>query len=74
MARMARGIPLPRGQAARHATKEILRWLVADYGLDPVGARILLGQVDEYDVANFYNPAYSVVCKVPKQYLRQKEE
>ena len=61
-------------QAARQATTEMLRWLEGEYGFDPVGARIFLGQVDEYDVANFYNPAYSVACKVPKQYLPLKEE
>ncbi len=45
------------------------RWLVEGFGFDPIGARILLGQVVEYEIGNFYNPAYTVVCKVPKRYL-----
>jgi amidase len=59
----------PLDQATRHATTEMTRWLIEGYGFDPVGARILLGQVVEYEIGNFYNPAYTVVCKVPKRYL-----
>ena len=28
-------------------------------------AGILLGQVVRYEIANVYNPAYSVVCRLP---------
>ncbi len=59
----------PLDQALQHATTEMARWLVAEHGLDPKGAQVLMGQVVEYDIANVYNPAYSVVCKMAKQWL-----
>jgi acetamidase/formamidase len=59
----------PLDQALQHATTEMQRWLQQDYDLDPVGACILLGQCVEYDIANVFDPAYTVVCKLPKRYL-----
>jgi acetamidase/formamidase len=59
----------PLDQATQHATTEMLRWLQSDYGLDPVGAHILMGQCVEYDLGNIFDPAYTMVCKVPKRVL-----
>jgi amidase len=59
----------PLDQCVQHATTEMLRWLQEDYGLDPVGAGLLLGQVVEYDLGNIFDPAYTMVCKVPKRWL-----
>ena len=59
----------PLDQCVQHATTEMLRWLQADYGLDAVGANILLGQCVEYDLGNIYDPAYTMVCKLHKRYL-----
>jgi acetamidase/formamidase len=59
----------PLDQAVQHATTEMLRWLTSDYGLDPIGASTLLGQCVRYDLGNIYDPAYTMVCKVAKQYL-----
>jgi amidase len=56
----------PLDQAMQHATSEMLRWLQAEYGLSAVAAGTLLGQVVVYDVGNFYDPAYTMVCKVPR--------
>jgi amidase len=64
---MGNGRPLD--QALQHATTEMLRWLQEDRGLDALGAQILLGQCVEYDVGNVYDPAYTMVCKVPKRVL-----
>ena len=61
----------PLDQALQHATTEMVRWLQDDYGLDPVGAHTLLGQCVEYDVGNVYDPAYTMVCKIPKPILEQ---
>jgi len=61
----------PLDQALQHATTEMARWLQDGYGLDPVGAHTLLGQCVEYDVGNVYDPAYTMVCKVPKTVLEQ---
>jgi len=66
---LAVGNARPLDKATRHATTEMTRWLVEGFGFDPIGARILLGQVVEDEIGNFYNPAYTVVCKVPKRYL-----
>jgi hypothetical protein len=49
----------------------MMRWLQEDYGLDPYGASILLGQCVKYDVGNVYDPAYTMVCKVPKRILER---
>jgi amidase len=59
----------PLDQAVQHATTEMLRWLQEDYGLDAPGASILLGQCAEYDMGNIFDPAYTMVCKVPKRLL-----
>ena len=42
---------------------------MADYGLDAVAASHVMGQCVRYDVANVFNPAYSVVCRVARDAL-----
>jgi acetamidase/formamidase len=59
----------PLDQALQHATTEMIRWLSEDYGFDTASACSLIGQCVEYDVGNVYNPAYTMVCKVPKRVL-----
>ncbi|WP_241735018.1 hypothetical protein [Paenibacillus alvei] len=59
----------PLDQALQHATTEMLAMLTKDYGLTASEASLLLGQSVEYEVANIFNPAYGVVCKVPKAVL-----
>ncbi|TCZ80732.1 acetamidase [Paenibacillus albiflavus] len=59
----------PLDQALQHATTEMLSLLTKDFGLTASEASLLLGQAVEYEVANVFNPAYSVVCKVPKAVL-----
>jgi len=59
----------PLDQALQHATTEMVRWLGTRYGLDVRAASALLGQCVEYDVANVYDPAYTMVCKVPRRVL-----
>jgi acetamidase/formamidase len=61
----------PLDQAAQHATTEMFRWLQEDYGLDPTGASLLMGQCVEYELGNMYDPAYTFVCKIAKRYLDQ---
>ncbi len=60
----------PLDQATQHATTEMLRWLQDDYGLDAVSASILFGQCVEYNLGNMFDPAYTMVCKIPKRYLK----
>ena len=59
----------PLDQAAQHATSEMLRWLQHDYGLDERGAHFLLGTRIQYDVGNFFDPAYTMVCKLARDAL-----
>lgn len=63
----------PLDQALQHATTEMVRWLQSGYGLDVRAASALLGQCVEYDVANVYDPAYTMICKVPKAILAMIE-
>ncbi|HEU0113219.1 MAG TPA: acetamidase/formamidase family protein [Thermomicrobiales bacterium] len=59
----------PLDQALQHATTEMLHRLGEEYGLDPAAASHLLGQAVRYEIANVFNPAYSVVCRVPADVL-----
>ncbi len=59
----------PLDQALQHATTEMLDWLVQDYGLDPIAASHLMAMAVRYEVANVFNPAYSVVCRIPRSAL-----
>ncbi len=59
----------PLDQALQHATTEMLRWLAADYAMDATAASHLLGQAVRYEIGNVYDPAYTVVCKMAKQWL-----
>ncbi|MBL8789363.1 MAG: acetamidase/formamidase family protein [Rhizobiales bacterium] len=59
----------PLEQALQHATSEMLDWLRQDFGLDDAAASHLLGMHVRYDVANVFNPAYSVACRLDKQVL-----
>ena len=59
----------PLDQALQHATTEMLDWLMQDYGLDEVAASHVMGQAVRYDIANVFNPAYSVVCRIGREWL-----
>ncbi|MFC5447508.1 acetamidase/formamidase family protein [Paenibacillus aestuarii] len=59
----------PLEQALQHATTEMFRLLQEDIGLSSVEASLLLGQAVEYEIANMFNPAYTVVCKLSKSFL-----
>ncbi len=62
----------PLDQAVQHATSEMLRWLGEEYGLDATAASLLMGQTVEYDLGNIFDPAYTMVCKMPKRWLHRK--
>ena len=59
----------PLDQCLQHATTEMLRWLEQDYGLDALSANLLLSQCVRYDLGNMFDPAYTMVCKLPKKIL-----
>ena len=68
---MTAGNARPLDQATQHATTEMLRWLQQDFGLDALGANLLLAQCVRYELGNIYDPAYTMVCKVHKQWLNR---
>ena len=57
----------PLDQALQHATSEMMNWLATDFGLDAIAASHVLGQCARYDIANVYNPAFSVACRLPRR-------
>ncbi len=66
---MAVGNARPLEQAAQHATTELMRMLADDHDLSYRASSALLGQCIEYDVGNVYDPAYTVVAKVAREWL-----
>jgi acetamidase/formamidase len=67
---MALGSARPLLEAFQHATTELQRWLMADYGLTERGAQTLLGQAAEYEIANVVDPNFTVVAKIRKEFIR----
>jgi len=59
----------PLLEAFQHATTELQRWLVADYGMTERGAQIFMGQATEYEIANVVDPNFTVVAKIRKAML-----
>ncbi len=66
---MVLGSERPLLQALQHATTELQRWLVADYGLSERAAATLMGQAMEYEIANVVDPHFTVVAKMRKSIL-----
>ncbi|GEM83301.1 acetamidase/formamidase family protein [Meiothermus hypogaeus] len=61
----------PLDQCVQHATSEMLRWLTSQYRLDTQSASQLLGQCVRYDLGNIFDPAYTMICKMPKKVLER---
>jgi amidase len=66
---LAVGNARPFDQALQHATTELMRLLLGDYGLSYRASSALLGQCIRYEVGNVFDPAYTAVAKVPKRLL-----
>ena len=66
---MATGSYRPLEDAFRIAYKELVMWLVNDYGYDMMDAYQLCSQVGEVDVVQVVDPNYTVVAKIPKKYV-----
>jgi acetamidase/formamidase len=69
---LAVGNARPLDQALQHATTELMRLLEQDYGLDARASSALLGQCVRYEIANVFDPAYTVVAKVEKRLLPER--
>jgi acetamidase/formamidase len=59
----------PLDQALQHATTEMMIWLAEAYDLDAASAHVLMGMAVDYEVGNVFDPAYTMICKMPKSYL-----
>ncbi|HYU78229.1 MAG TPA: acetamidase/formamidase family protein [Vicinamibacterales bacterium] len=66
---MVLGSARPLLEAFQHATTEMQRWLMADYGFSERGASTFMGQAMEYEIANVVDPNFTVVAKVRKALL-----
>ena len=66
---MSAGSARPLEDAFRIAQLDLVQWLGADYGLDPLDAYQLITQAVESPLANVCDPNYTSVAKLPKQYL-----
>ncbi len=66
---MTLGSARPLLQALQHATTELQRWLMSDYGFDERGSSLLMGHAMEYDIANVVDPHFTVVAKIRKTFL-----
>jgi amidase len=67
---MTVGSGRPMEDAARIACHELVGWLAAEHGFDPLDAYQVLTQVAGLSVAQMVNPAYTVVASCPKCYLQ----
>ena len=64
---MSAGSARPLEDAFRIAALDLVQWLAADYGLDPLDAYQLVTQAVEAPLANVCDPNYTSVVKMPKQ-------
>jgi len=69
---MVLGSARPLLEAFQHATTELQRWLMADYGMTERGAQTFMGQATEYAVANVVDPNFTVVAKIRKATLPRR--
>ncbi len=59
----------PLDQCVQNATTEMLTWLQQRYGYSAAEANLLMGFAVEYEVGNMFDPAYTMICKIPKRLL-----
>ena len=64
------GSARPLLQALQHATTELQRWLMTDYGYDERGSSLLMGHVLEYEVVQVVDPHFTNAAKVRKEFLQ----
>jgi acetamidase/formamidase len=66
---MTLGSARPLEDAARIAYRELIHWLMADYGWDKFEAYFFLTQAGRLRVGNIVDPKYTVGASVLKRYL-----
>jgi amidase len=63
------GSARPLLQALQHATTELQRWLMTDYGYDERGSSLLMGHALEYEVVQVVDPHFTIAAKMRKSFL-----
>jgi amidase len=66
---MTIGSARPMEDAARIAYRELVRWLVSDFGFDEVEAYFLLTQAGRVRLGNMVDPKYTLGASLLKTYL-----
>jgi amidase len=66
---MAIGSGRPMEDAARIAYRELIRWMQADWGWDPLEAYLFLTQAGRVRLGNMVDPKYTLGASVLKRYL-----
>ena len=61
----------PLEDAARLAYRELINWMVVDYGWNRDDAQILLSLVATSRIAQIVDPQFTVVAKLNKKYLKE---
>lgn len=69
---MTLGSSRPMEDAARIAYRELVRWLVSDYGFDQYEAYFLLTQAGRIRLGNMVDPKYTLGASILKVYLPSK--
>lgn len=68
---MAIGSARPLEDAARIAYRELVRWMVAEYGFSKWDAYMMLSQCGKVRLGNFVDPKYTIGAGILKKYLQQ---
>jgi acetamidase/formamidase len=66
---MTIGSARPMEDAARIAYRELIRWMVAEYGFEELDAYMLLTQAGRVRLGNMVDPKYSLGASILKKYL-----
>lgn len=66
---MTIGSTRPMEDAARIAYRELIHWMVADYGFDQYEAYFLLTQAGKVRLGNMVDPKYTLGASILKSYL-----
>ena len=67
---MTVGSARPLEDAARYAYREMVEWMVTDYGWDRDDAYMFLSLAGKARIAQIVDPLYTVVAKLSKGHLR----
>ena len=57
-------------ETPRIACRELVRWMVADYGFDQWDADMMPSQCGKVRRGNFVDPEYTIGAAVPKKYIQ----